>query len=68
MSVIHYPSKLVNELRKRLDVGLSVASELIVLGGGDVDMVEESSLEATGLDQCKANIIDKRFRKLEEQL
>lgn len=57
--------KKVKDLRERIGVGDGVASELLVLSGGDVDMAEQASREAKGLDQCKANIIDKRFRRLE---
>lgn len=55
----------VNDLRDRISVGSSVATELLVLSGGDIDMAAEASFESTGLDQCKAAIIDKRFKRLE---
>lgn len=56
----------VKRLRDSLGVGASVAHELLVLSGDDVLLAEEASRESTGLDQCKANIIDKRFRRLED--
>ena len=56
----------IKELRNRIQVGNSVAEELLVLSGGDVDMAEECSRSSAGLDQCKAAIIDSRFRRLEE--
>ena len=56
----------MRELRDRIGVGASVASELLVLAGGDVDMAEQCSNESEGLDQCKAAIIDRRFKRFEE--
>lgn len=56
----------IQELREKINVGNSVAYELLVLAGGDVDMAAQASLESRGLDQCKANIINRRFRKLED--
>lgn len=56
----------VNELMERLGVGWSVANELLILTGGDIDMAEEASRKSFGLDQAKANAIDARFRKLEQ--
>ena len=58
----------VRELSKRIQVGEGVADELLVLSGGDIDMAENASLNARGLDQCKAAIIDKRFKRLEDGL
>jgi len=55
----------VKELRDRIGVGSSVANELLILSGGDIDLAEEASLDSDGLDQCKARIIDRRFKKLE---
>lgn len=57
----------VKILRDRIGVGTSVASELLVLSGGDVDLAEQCSRESEGLDQCKAAIIDARFRRLEDE-
>lgn len=57
----------VKELRNRIGVGNCVANELLVLSGGDVDLAERASKASSGLDQCKAAIIDERFRRLEEQ-
>lgn len=58
--------RMVKDLRERIGVGSCVANELLVLSGGDVDLAEECSLQADGLDQCKAAIIDARFRRLED--
>lgn len=60
-------SSMVKELRKRLGIGASVAHELLVLSGGDVDLAEKCSRESPGLDQCKAAIINERFRRLEDE-
>ncbi len=58
----------VKELRERIGVGTSVASELLVLSGGDIDLAVKESRKAEGLDQCKAGIIDARFRRIEEKI
>lgn len=58
----------VKELRKRINVGASVAHELLVLAGGDILLAEEASKKSKGLDQCKAAILDKRIRMIEEEL
>ena len=60
-------SSMVKELRKRLGIGMSVAHELLVLSGGNVDLAEKCSRESPGLDQCKAAIINERFRRLEDE-
>lgn len=60
-------TRKVKELSQRLGVGNGVASELLVLSGGDIDMAEECSKSSKGLDQCKAAIINRRFRKLEDK-
>ena len=56
----------IKDLRERINVGNGVAEELLILSGGDVDLAEKASLDARGLDQCKANIINRRFKRLEE--
>ena len=56
----------IDDLRNRIGVGKTVASELLVLAGGDIDMAEQCSLESAGLDQCKAAIINTRFSRIEE--
>lgn len=58
----------VKEVRRRIGVGNGVASELLVLAGGDVELVVRSSKKSAGLDQCKAAIIDGRFRAIEEEI
>ena len=58
----------MKELRSRIGVGQSVAAELLTLSGDDVDMAAEASLASVGLDQCKAAIIDKRFKQLEKEV
>lgn len=59
-------NRLTKELSRRIGVGIGVASELLVLSGGDIDLAERCSREAGGLDQCKALIIDRRFKRLED--
>ena len=58
----------INQLRKLIGVGRCVAEELLVLSGGDVDMAAECSRAARGLDQCKAAIINQRFRRIEADI
>lgn len=60
-------NRKVKDLRDRIGVGNCVANELLVLSGGDVDLAESASRASNGLDQCKAAIIDERFRRLEER-
>jgi len=59
---------LINDLRKRIDVSSSVAYELLILAGGDVDLAEEASKNSKGLSQCKAYILDARLRAIEDEL
>lgn len=49
-------------------IGTVVAQELLVLAGGDDELVIYASTHSNGLDQCKALIIDERFRALEEYI
>ena len=58
-------SRQIKDLRDRVGIGSSVAEELLILSGDDVDLAEAASRESRGLDQCKANIIDRRFKRLE---
>lgn len=58
----------IAEVRKALGVGRSVADEILRLSGGDVALAVSSSRESPGLDQCKALIIDRRFKRLEGKL
>ena len=56
----------IKDLRQRIGVGNVVAEQLLQLSGGDVMLAEQVSKASAGLDQCKAGIIDARFRQLEE--
>lgn len=55
----------VKDLQERIGVSRSVATELLLLAGDDVDLAEQASIDSIGLDQCKARIIDRRIKKLE---
>lgn len=68
MNVVKPSTQAIKDLRNRIGVGKTVAEELLVLSGGDVNMAEEASLASPGLDQCKANILDMRLRSIEEVL
>lgn len=61
-------NEMIRDLKERIGVGNSVASELLTLSGGNVKLAETASLESGGLDQCKAAIIDKRFKAIEEKI
>ena len=52
----------VQRVANKLNIGLHLAKELLIMAGGDEDLVINSSLESDGLDQCKARIIDGRFK------
>lgn len=60
-------SRKIKLVRDAIGVGQSVADELLILAGGDVDLVIEASRMSPGLDQCKAHIIDMRFAAIEEE-
>lgn len=49
-------------------IGETVANELLVLAGDDPELVIDCSINSSGLDQCRAKIIDARFQFVEEQL
>lgn len=44
-----------------------VAQELLVIAGGDVDLVIKAAKESSGLDQAKHMIINERFSRVENQ-
>ena len=54
-------------VRQELGIGNSVADELLILSGGDPHIVIECSRESHGLDQCKAKVIDRRIRAIEDK-
>lgn len=58
----------IKQLRDAIGVGPCVAEELLVLAGWDVDLATECSRKSSGLDQCKAAIINERFNRLEEDV
>ena len=60
-------SMKIKKIRDAIGVGSSVASELYVLGN-DIDMVIDASRASTGLDQCKAEVINRRFSKSEDEI
>lgn len=60
--------QLIEELKTLIGVGTSVAEELLILSGGDVSLAATASKESRGLDQCKANIIDRRVSAIEDKL
>lgn len=56
----------IAELARDLDVSKSVAHELALLAGYDRELVIKASRGSSGLNECKAKIIDARFEKGEQ--
>ena len=59
--------KTIKYVANECGCGLRVAHELLILAGGDADLVINESQHNRGLDQCKIGIIDKRFKKIEDK-
>lgn len=55
-------------VRKAIGVGKVVAEELLTLAGGDTELVIKISKRSSGLDQCKAGIINARMSSVEEDI
>lgn len=55
----------VKKVMAHIGCGGSVARELLVLAGWDDELVLRMSNSSSGLDQCKARIINERFNRLE---
>lgn len=55
----------VIEVSETLGITHQLAKELLILAGGDVELVCECSAKSNGLDHCKANIINQRLEKSE---
>ena len=55
--------KQVIRVSDTLGITKQLAKELLILAGGDEDIVIESSLESNGLDHCKANSSERRWKK-----
>lgn len=53
---------------KVLGISYQLAADLLTLAGGDADMVISCSKATHGLDQCKAEIINRRFDRVERKL
>lgn len=51
----------------KLDISDGVASELLTLSN-NVDLAIEASNASRGIDQCKAYIINKRFKRIEKEM
>lgn len=60
--------KNIETIMAKLGVSRSVATELALLAGDDVDIAVQCSQVSAGLGECKARIIDARLRNLEEVL
>lgn len=55
----------VLRVAKRLDISENLAKDLLIMAGGDEDLVIECSEMSSGINECKANIIDKRLTEKE---
>ena len=61
----------VEELRKDLcaivprGVGTGVCRELLILADGDAKLVIKCSLVSRGINECKARIVDERFKSIQ---
>lgn len=58
-------SNNVSWICNQLHITRQLAKELLMLAGGDEQLVVKCSQEANGLDHCKASIIDRRISKVE---
>lgn len=59
--------KAIREVKDALGISASVANDLLILAGGDVDLVIESSEKSLGLGQAKAEIVNARFKRIEDK-
>lgn len=57
--------KLVNEVSDELCISRGLADELLTLAGYDKEIVIKCSNQSSGLNECKAKILDSRFNKIE---
>lgn len=51
----------VYRVAEELDITYQLAKELLILAGGDEDLVINTSLSSHGLSECRARIIDARL-------
>lgn len=54
----------VKQISEELGITRNLAKELLVLSGGNTNIVIEASHMSSGLDHCKARIIDARLNEL----
>lgn len=53
----------VRRVSDELDISPQLAKELLILAGGDEDLVIEASESSVNVAECKATIIDGRLKK-----
>lgn len=58
----------VKAVAEELNVGRSVAWELLMLAGGDKDLAVSEAKNNYGLNQTKASIIDERLYRIERKV
>lgn len=57
----------IRKLSSKMGCGLSLTRDLLILAGGDEQLLLQCSNETYhGVQSLKAAIVDERFRKLEE--
>lgn len=52
----------------KLDITHQLAKELLILANGDESLVVECSRSAINVPECKALIIDKRLKRIEDRV
>lgn len=58
-------SQNIEWIRNQLKISYRLAHELLILAGGDEQLVVKCSNESIGLGHCKALILDRRINKVE---
>lgn len=62
---MEHDDRKVRDLAADIHCGTPLASDLLMLAGGDANLVREASNVCRGVDSLKAYIIDKRISKVE---
>lgn len=55
-------------LANDIGCGIRLAEDLLMLAGGDENLVREASCRNSGISSVKAYIIDRRFSKVEKAI
>ena len=60
------PIEKVVQVSRDIGCSISLARDLLVLAGGNEELVREASMATDRVESAKAYIIDARFRKSED--